>query len=72
MDNFILNQALAQPLAQQALAALSKTDSVAMRCLKAGIAFPAEWQTYVTALRAMVSGASAGPLPAQPAYPAGS
>ena len=50
--------------------ALEKSDAVAIRCVKAGVVFPADWKTYVTSLRAIVNG-GAGPLPAQPAYPVG-
>lgn len=60
---------------QQALALLIKSDLVSIRCHKAGIAFPADWLAYVQALRAIVqasSGDPTKPLPAQPAYPAGS
>lgn len=55
-------------LIEQALASLEKTDDVAVRCFKAGTAFPQSWQDYVTALRAVVNGGS-GPLPAMPSYP---
>lgn len=57
-------------LISQAQAALDKTDSVAIRCLKAGVAFPSEWQTYVTSLRAIVNSGT-GAMPTQPDYPAG-
>ena len=57
----------------QAQAALDASDITALRCVKAGVAFPSEWLTYVTALRAIVK-ASTGdptqPLPTRPAYPA--
>lgn len=56
-----------------ARAALTITDAVFIRCGKAGVAWPTEWQAYVVALRAIVtSPASATELPTQPAYPAGS
>lgn len=54
-----------------ALSALAASDDVFIRCGKAGIAFPAEWQTYVAALRAIVSSGT-GALPVCPAYPLGS
>jgi hypothetical protein len=61
-------------LAAQAQAALDRSDMTSTRCFKAGVPFPADWQTYCVALRAIVGG-TAGPmpttLPAQPAYPAG-
>lgn len=56
--------------AQTAQAALGETDATALRCFKAGVAFPPEWIAYVAALRAIVRGGP-GPVPARPAYPAG-
>ncbi len=59
---------------QQAKSALDASDMVALRCFKAGVAFPLDWQTYTTTLRSIVNG-TASPLPtalpAQPAYPSG-
>lgn len=57
----------------QALALLDRSDMVATRCTKAGVAFPAEWKAYVTALRAIVASGTLpnGGMPTQPAYPAG-
>lgn len=56
----------------KASAALDKSDLTAIRCLKAGVAFPVEWQTYVADLRAIVAGRSQETaLPAAPAFPAG-
>jgi hypothetical protein len=57
----------------QAQLALDKSDLVAMRCFKAGIAFPTAWQSYVIALRAIVSASTgtASTLPTQPSYPVG-
>lgn len=49
---------------------LEKSDLVALRCVKAGIAFPADWQNYVTTLRLVISG-SVTEMPQQPAYPEG-
>lgn len=57
-------------LVSMAQDALFKSDLVSIRCLKSGSAFPGEWQAYVADLRAIVAG-GAGPLPDQPAYPAG-
>lgn len=63
------------PLAQQAKAALDKMDApggCAIRCFKAGVAFPAPWQAYTLALRAIVGGSSdATAMPVEPPYPAG-
>ncbi|MBI3441726.1 MAG: hypothetical protein HY052_08025 [Proteobacteria bacterium] len=59
-----------QQIKADAHAALKASDLVAVRCLKAGVSFPAEWQAYVVQLRAVAVGA-AGPLPDQPAFPAG-
>ncbi len=60
-------------LQAQAQLALDKTDVVAGRCFKAGVAFPAAWQTYTQALRAIANGTDAAStsLPAQPPYPSG-
>ncbi|MFH1157595.1 MAG: hypothetical protein V1721_01730 [Pseudomonadota bacterium] len=55
-------------LKNQALDALTVTDLVALRCVKAGMPFPSDWWDYVTDLRAIVNGDD-GPLPKQPAYP---
>ncbi len=62
-----------QQLQAQAQRALDNTDIVAGRCFKAGVAFPAAWQTYTQALRAIVSGTdtTSTNLPAQPPYPSG-
>lgn len=50
--------------------ALQASDMVALRCLKSGVTFPAEWQTYCVDLRAVVDGSS-DTLPTMPEYPAG-
>lgn len=57
-------------LKTQAQAALDASDMTALRCLKAGVAFPSEWQTYVAALRAIVDSGT-GTIPTTPDYPAG-
>lgn len=60
--------------AQAALTAMDAPGGCAIRCFKAGVAFPANWQAYCTELRAIVNGtASPMPttLPAAPAYPTG-
>lgn len=57
-----------------ARAALDQTDMVALRCWKAGVTFPADWQTYTQALRAVVGAATGDPtkpLPTAPSFPAG-
>lgn len=61
---------------QQAQALLIKSDTVAIRCAKKGIAFPANWQAYDDALRVIVdpkdtAGDPTLPLPTQPVYPQG-
>lgn len=60
-------------LQRQARAALEVTDRVAHRCYKAGVPFPATWQTYTIALRNIANGTdtASAALPAPPAYPAG-
>lgn len=52
---------------------LKRNDAVLLRCLKAGVAYPAEWQAYDAALRAIVRAESgdADAKPQRPAYPAG-
>lgn len=60
-----------EPLAEQARRALQESDLVAIRCLKAGVAYPTDWLAYDDALRAIVNGGE-GPLPERPAYPEGS
>lgn len=57
-------------LKSQAQTELNKTDLVAIRCLKAGVSFPSEWQARVTALRAIVD-TGTGSIPSRPAYPSG-
>jgi hypothetical protein len=71
-------------LAAQAQVLLDKTDQVALRCWKAGVAWPAEWQASVVDLRAyLISKDASKPVPSLPmtkdsnghtviAYPAGS
>ena len=56
-----------------AQAALSRSDTVVVRCYSAAVAVPAAWQTYRQALRAIVNGTDtvSTVLPATPAYPAG-
>ncbi len=51
--------------------ALIASDMVALRCMKAGVAYPAAWLSYVRTLRAIVVGTQTGPLPEKPAYPPG-
>lgn len=58
----------------KAQALLDKTDIVCLRCYKAGVVYPLEWQTYTSDLRAIVSAKSGDPtavLPQTPDYPAG-
>jgi hypothetical protein len=66
--------AISAPIAQaKADASKILNTTVAMtaqRCMIANVPFPAEWQTYVTQLRAIVN-TGTGEMPTQPAYPAG-
>jgi len=50
--------------------ALIQSDITALRCVKAGILFPVEWQEYVTSLREIFQ-TGIGPMPEQPPYPEG-
>lgn len=53
-----------------AKAALDASDITVIRCLEHSVAVPAEWIAYRALLRATVNN-GAGPIPAMPAYPAG-
>ena len=52
---------------------LDNSDTIALRCFKAGVSFPADWQVYTKALRDITK--QADPLqvewPAAPAVPSG-
>lgn len=63
-----------QAQAQAALDVMDAPGGCAIRCFKAGVAFPSAWQTYTAELRTIVNGtASPMPvtLPTAPAFPAG-
>ena len=64
---------LSNPLIGLAMEALSQTDAVALRCFKAGIAFPASWFAHTTRLRNIVNGADkvSSTLPVPPPFIAG-
>ena len=51
---------------------LTANDKVATRCLKAGVAYPANWLAFDVALRAIANGTdtTSTTLPATPTYPA--
>jgi hypothetical protein len=70
---FLPQESAHDVLIGQAKAALISTDMVSLRCFKAGVIFPTDWQTYVTALRAITNGLDTVSirLPTPPAYPAG-
>lgn len=59
--------------AQAELDVVTGPRGTAIRCVAAGVAFPAAWTTYVQALRAIASGTdtTSTALPTRPAYPAG-
>jgi hypothetical protein len=52
--------------------AIDKTDSVALRCWKAGVEFPTEWKEYTVALRTLLASTVVVELPVMPDYPVGS
>lgn len=52
--------------------AIDKTDSVALRCWKAGVEFPTEWREYTVTLRTLLASKVVVELPAMPEYPSGS
>lgn len=56
--------------AMRARIELDASDTVALRCFKAGVAWPPDWKDYCEALRNIVRGGG-GALPARPKYPAG-
>lgn len=58
-------------LQTQAQTALTKSDTVIIRCAENGIAVPAAWVAYRASLRAIISSTTGTTtvLPAQPAYP---
>jgi hypothetical protein len=59
-------------LKASARAALVASDVTILRCFEHDVAVPPDWQTYRTALRAIVSGRlTATALPPMPAYPIG-
>jgi len=51
-----------------ALMEIQASDLVAIRCVKAGIPFPADWITYIAALRQVTEKSD---MPIKPPYPAG-
>lgn len=57
-------------LKDRAYEALIQSDITALRCVKAGIAFPIAWQEYVASLRDIFQ-TGIGLLPEQPPYPEG-
>lgn len=69
-DNIFTIALVASSIKAQARALLNASDMVAMRCMKAGLPFPVEWQNYVITLRAIMLSGS-GELPNQPDYPSG-
>lgn len=56
-----------------AQASLDASDKVLVRCMKAGVPYPAAWQSRDIVLRAIVSGSdtTSNALPIQPDYPEG-
>lgn len=66
----VYNAGLSERLKTAAKQALLKSDDTAIRCVKAGVTFPQDWQDYVTTLREIVR-TGAGEIPKQPDYPEG-
>lgn len=59
---------------QQAMVALSTSDRTMHRCVENSVAVPTAWAAYRKALRLIIqapTGDPTQPLPARPAYPAG-
>ena len=54
----------------EAKAELLRSDMVAIRCMKAGKVFPADWKAYVKSLRSVVKGTSKT-IPKKPKFPQG-
>ena len=61
-------------LPEKAQVALDKSDITVLRCVSASVAVPSAWQTYRTALRAIVNGTdkTSTSLPVTPSFPIGS
>ena len=60
-------------IAEQAQAALDKSDITIIRCVEHSVAIPSDWVDYRAALRAIVaSPAGTTTLPARPSFPSGS
>lgn len=55
-------------LTDAAKSELEATDMVAIRCVKAGVDFPADWKQFVSVLREIIANGS-GEMPIRPAYP---
>ncbi|WP_028535620.1 hypothetical protein [Paludibacterium yongneupense] len=53
----------------QAQILLDACDRVALRCWKAGVAFPEDWQAYDKSCRAIVRAAAGDPTAALPQQP---
>ena len=69
----VINQPAPVPLNTQAKIALDASDVTMIRCVEAGVAVPAAWNSYRKELRAIATGkdATSTSLPTKPAYPAG-
>lgn len=73
-DGVLLNVEEVTPTREEIIVliknALDNSDTVAIRCVKAGISFPVDWKNYVSDLRAQLYSATPS-LPMQPPYPEG-
>jgi len=61
---------VAEDATMRARIELDASDTVALRCFKAGVAWPQDWKDYCDALRNIVRGGG-DTLPVRPPYPTG-
>ena len=61
---------VAEDATMRARIELDASDTVALRCFKAGVAWPQDWKDYCDALRSVVRGVS-DTIPVRPPFPPG-